>query len=145
VRVRVSTLLDAPPERVWELVKRADTFLYVTRPFLGFTGVDEWPETLEEGEGLEARLLAFGVLPMWRHHLMLVRLDDAAREVYTNEGGGPIRAWNHRITVEPADGRSRYTDEIEIHAGPLTPLIWLYAALFFRYRQMRWRRLVRDH
>jgi ligand-binding SRPBCC domain-containing protein len=144
VIVRVSTLLDAPPERVWELVKRADTFLYVTRPFLGFTGVDEWPETLAEGEGLGARLLGFGFIPLWRHEIVLVRLDDEAREIYTNEHGGPVRKWNHRITVEAANGRSRYTDEIEIGAGIFTPMTWLFASLFFRYRQMRWRRLVRS-
>jgi ligand-binding SRPBCC domain-containing protein len=140
---RRSTMLDAPPERVWELVKRADTFLYVTRPFLGVGGVDVWPETLDEGESFGGRLLGFGFIPLWRHEIVLVKMDEAAREIYTNEHGGPVPKWNHRITVEAADGRTRYTDEIEI-GGLFAPLTWLFCATFFRYRQMRWKKLVRS-
>ena len=140
---RRSVQLDAPPEKVWELVKRADTFLYVTRPFLGVGGVDEWPETLDEGESFGGRLLGFGFIPLWRHELTLVRMDDATREIYTNEHGGPVKKWNHRITVEAAGGGTRYTDEIEIGGLSAAPT-WLFAALFFRYRQYRWRKLVRS-
>ena len=54
-----------------------------------------------------------------------------------------MRNWNHLIRIEPEGAGSRYTDEIEIGAGPLTPLISLYAKLFYRYRQRRWRKLAR--
>jgi len=39
--------------------------------------------------------------------------------------------------------RSHYTDEIDIGAGALTPFVWAYAHLLYRYRQWRWRRLAR--
>jgi hypothetical protein len=55
-----------------------------------------------------------------------------------------VRDWRHRITVDGEGwGSTRYMDEIEVRAGALTPLVWLYANLFYRYRQMRWRRLAR--
>ena len=53
-------------------------------------------------------------------------------------------AWSHRITVDDEGwGSTRYLDEIEIAAGVLTPFVWVYAQLFYRYRQWRWRRLAR--
>ena len=41
------------------------------------------------------------------------------------------------------DGRTRYTDSVEVRAGLLTPLVWAFATAFYRHRQRRWRRLVR--
>lgn len=44
--------------------------------------------------------------------------------------------------MEPlSETTCHYTDEVEIRAGRLTPLVWLFGHLFFRYRQMRWRTL----
>jgi len=68
----------------------------------------------------------------------VVSVDDERRELLSRESGGPVRCWNHRIAIGP-DGENtcRYTDEIAIEAGVLTPLVWAYAHLFYRYRQMR--------
>jgi ligand-binding SRPBCC domain-containing protein len=144
VLVRVSTVLDASPEAAWRAVKRPETLAHVTRGLLGFRPKGGMPEDWGAGTVVRARLFFFGVLPAWTHEIRVVRVDDAAREIYTNERGGPVRGWNHRITIGPAGpSRALYTDEIEVRAGPLTPLVWLYAQLFYRYRQARWRRLAR--
>jgi len=39
----------------------------------------------------------------------------------------------------------RYSDTIEIDAGPLTGTVAAVARQIFRYRQRRWHRLVRNH
>jgi ligand-binding SRPBCC domain-containing protein len=70
-------------------------------------------------------------------------VGDGEIELYTNERSGPVRVWNHRLTFEPTDGGSRYTDEIEIERGPLGLPTAAFIAIFFRYRQWRWRRLTR--
>jgi hypothetical protein len=36
------------------------------------------------------------------------------------------------------------TDRIELHAGLLTPAVWLFAFMFYRYRHRRWRRLIAE-
>ena len=83
-------------------------------------------------------------MPAWRHEIHIARVDDASREIQTAEHGGSIKQWRHRITVdERGPYRSQYTDEIDIRAGVLTPFVWAYAQLLYRYRQMRWRRLAR--
>jgi ligand-binding SRPBCC domain-containing protein len=142
--VRVSTRLAVPPDVAWDTVKRTDTLRYVTRGLLGFRPDGEIPERLGEGETYRMRLLFFGVLPAWHHEIHVARLDDASHEIRTEERGGPVRHWRHRITVDAEGwGATRYMDEIQIAAGPLTPFVWLYAQFFYRYRQWRWRRLAR--
>ena len=57
---------------------------------------------------------------------------------------GPVKTWNHTLTFTPIDsGACRYSDRVEIAAGPMTPLVAAFAALIYRYRQARWRRLAR--
>jgi ligand-binding SRPBCC domain-containing protein len=142
--VRVSTRLAAPAEAVWDAVQRTETLRYVTRGLLGLRADGELPERLAEGETYSMRLLFFGVVPAWRHHIRIVRVDEAGCEIRTEEHGGPVRSWRHRITIDGEGwGSARYVDEIEISAGGLTPFVWFYAQLFYRYRQMRWRRLAR--
>jgi len=144
VIARISTSLDTDAERAWRAVQRKSTFLYVTKGVLGIADADRYPEEWHAGDVVRARLVFFGFLPGWMHELRLVRVDGERRELYTNERGGVLSAWNHCITVEPAGAtRCRYTDEIDMDAGLLTPLVWLYAHIFFRYRQMRLRRLAR--
>jgi ligand-binding SRPBCC domain-containing protein len=145
VLVRVSTRLSAPADLVWDTVQRTDTLRYVTRGLLGFRVAGELPERLAAGETYRIRLLFFGVVPAWRHEIHVVRVDGVGHEIRTEERGGPVRGWRHRITVDGEGwGSTRYMDEIEISAGALTPFVWIYAQLFYRYRQRRWRRLARS-
>jgi ligand-binding SRPBCC domain-containing protein len=142
--VRVTTRLEAPADVVWDAVKRTDTLRYITRGLLGFRVNGGTPERLAEGETYRMRLLFFGVVPAWRHEIHVTRLDEASHEIRTEEHGGPVRSWRHRITVdEEGWGSTRYLDEIEIAAGALTPFVGAYAQFFYRYRQRRWRRLAR--
>jgi ligand-binding SRPBCC domain-containing protein len=142
--VRVSTRLPAPADLVWDTVKQTDTLRYVTRGLLGFRIEGRAPARLAEGETYRMRLLFFGVVPAWRHEIHVVELDEDAHEIRTEERGGPVRRWRHRIAVDEEGWAStRYLDEIEVGAGVLTPFVWAYAQLFYRYRQRRWRRLAR--
>jgi hypothetical protein len=92
---------------------------------------------------IETRLRFFHLLPGWSHSLRVVRVDACARHLESEERGGPVRRWDHRIALQPlSEHRCRYVDEIEIEAGALTAFVWAFAQLFYRYRQMRWRRLI---
>lgn len=128
----------------WDTVKQPETLRYITRGLLGFRVEGELPERFAAGETYRMRLLFFGIVPAWRHEIQIVRLDDRQREILTAEHGGAVKEWGHRITVdERGPWKSHYTDEIKIAAGALTPFVWVYAHLFYRYRQWRWRRLAR--
>jgi hypothetical protein len=141
--VRLSTLLDTDADSAWNLVKKISTFHYVARGLLVWTPNeqrDEW----HTGQVLRSQLRFSCLIPAWHHQVCVVALDNDRRELKTAERGGPVRKWNHSLSVEPVSQTScRYTDSVEIEGGMLTPGIWLAAQLFFRYRQMRLRRLVR--
>jgi hypothetical protein len=142
---RIATHLDASADHVWAALKQPWSFVYVTRGVLGLKTRQPLPPQWPLGETVQARLIFFHLIPAWTHELQIVHIDDSQREVLSNERGGLIKLWNHRITVTPVSSSCcRYVDEIDIEAGALTPLVWLLAHLFYRYRQMRWRYLARQ-
>lgn len=137
--VRVSTELPIAAETACKLAQKPAVFKHVVWPI--FT-IGRVPELVAQGEEISARLYFFGFLPAWRHYLRLV--SAGPREIYSNERGGPVKVWNHRLTFEPISGNScRYTDEVEIHAGVGTLSTVLFAHVIYRWRQWRWRRLAR--
>ncbi|WP_189613634.1 hypothetical protein [Saccharospirillum salsuginis] len=143
MRVRITSTFHAPADKVWGLVKRSDTLLFVTRGFLSFSGSSHFPTLWEEGATETTRLLLFGFIPAWEHTLTFQEINDNSRVLYTREGGGLVPVWNHLIQVIPGKNETcTYVDDVEVKAGILTFLIWGYAHIFYRYRQFRWRSLL---
>lgn len=143
MRVKISTVLEAPPPLVWQALQQFATLQYVTRGVLGIRPIDD--TFLEEmiwqaGESVTVRLYAFHLIPLWQHHLQIQSVDQVNWHAISQESGGPVTEWVHTITLETRNGdETTYTDIIDIKAGLLTPFIALFAMLFYRYRQMRWR------
>lgn len=91
---------------------------------------------------MAGRLWLFGVLPLNRHTIRVARIDAARFTLTSDEHGGLIRSWVHDIVLEPIDDhRTRYTDRVTIDAGWATVPITVFAWVFYRARQARWRRL----
>ena len=144
--VELSTVLDAPPERIWEAVNRTALHAYVTRPLLTFEPVDPpiLPERWEEQE-YRVRMKLFGIVRLGWQIVKVERptTEGASKQIRDNGRGALIRRWDHLITIEPAGPRrTRYTDWVEVEAGLLTPLVWAFARVFYAHRQRRWQRLV---
>lgn len=142
---KVHTQLPTSADHAWRVLTRHDgTLRYGSRGVFGFTGSDRWPEEFHDGQEIDTRIVVFHLVPAWRRQLHLVHVDDERREVLSWERGGFVRLCIHRIRVEPENTvRCRYTDEVRIRAGLLTPAVWAFAHLYCRYRQMRLRRLIR--
>ena len=139
MRAKISSKFPVSADEVWILVKKSSTLLYVTKGFLGFAGSEHFPSEWREGSTESTRLLFFGFLPAWKHDLKFHKVNNIERVLYTNEGGGLVPTWNHCIKVEPLNENTCcYTDDVEINAGVVTPLVWLYSNIFYRYRQWRW-------
>jgi ligand-binding SRPBCC domain-containing protein len=142
--IDLSTYLDAPPQAVWSAVKRSSTFEHITPGLPGFS-VDGVPgETwAEEGATIGLRLRAFNRSLAWHHTINIVTVDEDRRLIQTQEHGGPVKRWNHTITVDEEGSGSRYRDHVEIDAGAATPAVWTFAQGLYRYRQNRLRQLAR--
>jgi ligand-binding SRPBCC domain-containing protein len=143
-RVDIACDLDASRATLMGALRRVDTLVTVTRGLLAFDAADgrlpeNWPT---DGSPVSLRVRPFGLPIGWTHEIRIVEVDDDRGLLRSEEHGGPIRRWEHVIQVVPiTDGRSRYRDVVTIDAGLLTLPVAGWAALFYRVRQRRWRRL----
>jgi hypothetical protein len=78
----------------------------------------QFPERWPEGATLHFRGYLFGIIPIGTHTIFIERIDPAARELQSREGGKLVRRWDHLVRVRPTgDGRTLYSDEILIEAA----------------------------
>jgi hypothetical protein len=145
-----ATVLDCRPERAWQEVQTSRLLAYITAPLVTFLSIEPptLPEVWDESSYL-VQMRLFGRVPFGTQWIVITRpvIDGTPGrqhyELRDNGHGDVIAVWDHRIILrETEDGRTHYTDRVEVKAGLLTPLIWAYASVFYRYRQHRWRRLV---
>lgn len=145
MQVKISTLLHCAPERAWQEVQTSRLLRYIAYPLVHLEPITPrtFPETWSEGRYL-VRMRLFGFLPFGTQWIVIRRaVTPGIYELLDDGHGDFIARWHHLITLRPTpEGFTHYTDVVDIEAGVLTVGVWLYASLFYRYRQMRWRRLV---
>lgn len=141
----ITTYFDCSEGELWEKIKEPWSLQYVAAPILSFrphndvTLTGDW----EVNKPYPLKLHLFSIIPLGKHTIKLVKLDKESKTIQSQEKGLLAPVWNHDIQfseIEP--GKVRYTDRIEIKAGLLTPIIWLFAHFFYRHRQRRWRVLL---
>ena len=142
MKVVRATELPVSARRARELAAVPSVMQFVLAPVLTFS-MGEAPAAdvpVTPGFSARGRVLWLGVLPSWTHEIRVVHLDD--HEIRTEEHGGPVEVWRHRLTFEPiSPTRCRYTDEVEVADGPRGLGAALFARLVFRHRHRRWRLL----
>jgi len=144
-RVIVQSVLDATPETVWEWVRRSATFSEVVHPFISYTARDSrpWPTIWQVGDTVSINLLCFGLIPLGAHEITISRIDEDKHVAETRERGTLTPVWNHTIRVQPfGERQTLYTDQGDLDAGLLNPLIGPFILFLFRYRQTRLKSLV---
>lgn len=151
MKVVVTTILDAPVERIWAEVKTPRLLNHVAAPLITFDLIDPATMPAHWGDGRYLVSMRFlGLIPIGRQWIVTStpQPEDQARGVFRirDNGIGDIaKVWDHLIVIEArADGRTAYRDEVEVKAGFLTLGAWLFAHWFYRHRQARWRRLVQQ-
>ncbi|CAB4573801.1 MAG: hypothetical protein F2555_04450 [Actinobacteria bacterium] len=151
MKVVVTTILDAPVERIWAEVKTPRLLDHVAAPLITFDLIDPATMPAHWGDGRYLVSMQFlGLIPIGRQWIVTStpQPEDQTRGVFRirDNGIGDIaKVWDHLIVIEArTDGRTAYRDEVEVKAGVLTLGVWLFAHWFYRHRQARWRRLVRQ-
>lgn len=146
MRISKSTILAISADEAFRHVRTSALLEYVAAPMLRFKPLE--PAALPVGWE-EARykvaLRLFGFLPMGPQWIV-ISMEGGNGQPFTvrDNGHSPIiRKWDHWIFIEPIGGSScRYTDRVDVEAGLLTPLITLFAKIFYAHRQRRWQKLV---
>lgn len=92
----------------------------------------------------QVRMWLFGVLPLGTQWIVIRHIASSEGYDLLDDGhGNLITRWQHLISLRPTPGGfTLYTDTVNIDARWLTFGVWLFANIFYRYRQSRWRRLV---
>jgi len=143
---RISTRLACSEDQLWQKIIEPGSLQFVASPILRFVPVGGGGLTGEWQVGIPYHLKLYFLkrIPLGPHTIQLMRIDKAANKIVSQESGRLARSWKHIIRFqEVAPGVVHYTDEIEIRAGWLTPFIWLFAQVFYRHRQRRWKVLLR--
>jgi hypothetical protein len=144
--IHLETTLPTSAERAWYAMQSPVTFLYVCKGLFSVPALAGRAEPLRPGERGTAWLFAFHLVPAYRHTIEIAEVDEKSKTIRSREHGGVVRAWNHTLHVEPTDDNDcRYTDTVDIDAGPATVFVAAVAVFIFRYRQRRWHKLVRQH
>lgn len=141
MRLFVESKLPCAPDDAWDAVQFSALLRRVAFPLATFRAVDggALPRQWQENEVVRCRCYLFGIIPLGERTLLFERIDHRHREIRTYESDRLVRSWAHTIRIDPAgNGECYYSDLVELDAGRLTPLVWLFAHLFYRYRQWRW-------
>jgi hypothetical protein len=149
MKVYLSTTIALPPETVWAEVQTADLLMYVAWPLVRFTAIDGAEfDMFSTGRQYQVKLHLFGLLPFGAQWIVPSTHEPEVGEwpkcLRDNGHSSLISTWDHWITITPSSGGDTlYSDQVEIAAGVMTPVIWAFAQVFYRHRQHRWRRLAR--
>lgn len=145
MQVKISTILPCSPERAWQEVQTTKLLLYIAYPLLIFTPVkpNTFPETWGD-ESYLVRMRVLGFIPFGEQWIVIKRNVTSEKYELLDDGhSNLIKQWRHLITLERTpEGFTRYTDTVNIKAGLLTFGVWLFANIFYGYRQSRWHKLV---
>jgi hypothetical protein len=146
MRVYVESIFDCPPDRAWDEVQRPSLLLEVASPLIRLEPAEgPWfPDRWQQGRTVRFESYLFSLIPVGRRTVCFERVDHSARQIQTREHDPLIRHWDHLIHVRATDdGRTRYSDELQISGGPLAFFVWLFAMWFYRHRQRRWKRVAK--
>ena len=145
MRVRITTHFSCTEEELWEKIIQPASLQFVASPVLSFKPLDEnaLPDEWQVDTPYRLRLQFLGFIPLGEHTIRLAEMNRETNTIHSRESGQLATVWNHDISFrETEPGTVRYTDEIEIRAGWLTPAVALFAHLFYRHRQRRWKVLL---
>ena len=132
------SIFPADIDRVYRLLKKLKMLQYIAKPYASFTPVDgdsniRW----EKGQRAAFRFRLFCVVPFGVHTIRVISFSK--QDIYTHESNTYVPIWNHRIKLRSLpDGRTEYSDEVEIGAGWKTLFVWLWAKCFYAHRQRKW-------
>lgn len=143
VRIQLDTVLPCSYERAVAEVKTPGLLMHVAHPLLVFEPANEStiPGVWEE-KTYWFRLKLFGVVPFGSQAVRVAFDEDAEGFRLRDDGySRMIRRWNHLITIRRNNGDTLYRDTLDLDAGIITPIVWLFARVFFAHRQKRWRQL----
>lgn len=143
-KVRVSSILPANIDTIFSKLQAVETLQVITYPYLSFISKDDSESMWQEGSVFKFEIRLFTMFPLGIHTINVEKFDQKSYYVATQEYNQFVPVWHHKIFLESLnDQETKYTDEVELDAGLLTFCVWLWAKLFYRHRQFKWRQILK--
>lgn len=141
-----TSVFPASKELIFGRLKEFRTLQYVAAPLATFSPLNGIEDMVwQKNSDFQFRLKLFGFLPLGVHTIHVIEFDEASCGIYTKERNTHVPVWNHRIILKETEaGKTQYTDEVELYAGWKTPVVYLWAKIFYAHRQKRWMKLFKD-
>lgn len=142
---KISTILDTTPDKLWSKIKHPDSLIYVCKPILYFAPKNDTKldKDWEVNKEYNLNLYLFKYIPCGSHKLLIKSINTTANEIVSQESGLLAKTWNHTIKFHAINAKQvQYTDTLEIKSGILTIFVWIFAQIFYRHRQRKWKRLL---
>jgi hypothetical protein len=143
--VDIGTILECSIDEAIVHAKSPRLLEFVAAPLVRFVPVSPlvFPEAWSAGKYLVS-LRLLGVVPFGKQEIVISMPPSETGFSLRDAGYSAIvNTWDHLIRITPHGSGCYYRDRVEVRAGLLTPIIWLFAQLFYRHRQRRWRALVK--
>ena len=148
MRIELETRLACRPESAWRKLMEPALLVHIASPLIRFVPIDPpaLPTRWAEGR-YRVAMRVLGMIPIGAQWVGLELPDGPEPEGWPrrvrDDGSGDLaKRWDHWIEIAPhPEGGTRYVDRVDVEAGWLTLGVWLFAQLFYRHRQSRWRRL----
>jgi hypothetical protein len=142
--IDISTNLPCELSVAIDHVNSPGLLLHIAKPLVKFLAIEppQFPDKWADGTYWVSMHL-FGIIPLGRQAVVISHPPSEVFTLRDNGHSALIEKWDHVITITASGSDTLYRDQVTIQAGMITPFIWLFAQLFYRHRQRRWRQLAR--
>ncbi|KLE14229.1 hypothetical protein [Clostridium sp. C8] len=143
--VKVMSIFNCNSDQLFNEIKKSKSLFYIAEPLVKFVEVENHliPEFWEEGKYL-IKMYILGFIPFGSQWI-IISMDDDIKNIRDNGYSKIIKKWDHNVYLKDiGNNRTLYADTIEINAGILTLFIVLFANIFYRFRQKRWKKLINN-
>ena len=139
------SVFDCDSEELFMEIKRTKSLIYITKPLVKFVQLPEHPlpELWEEGKYL-VKMYILRFIPFGKQWIV-ISIDNNKLHIRDNGYSKLIKKWDHNIYLKDiGNNKTLYADTIDINAGVLTIFVVLFASIFYRCRQKRWNKLIKN-
>ena len=101
---------------MWAELQKISALQQVASPMLVFKPIDgiTLPEKWESGQEYALTISFFGILPLGKHTIKIINIDEEQLEILTNESGTLTKVWDHLIKIEVLNNKNiKYKGEIK--------------------------------
>ncbi len=142
--LKITSHFPASKKVVFELLKDFKTLKKIAYPYITFKPLDDNENfTWEKGKISVFKTKLFGIIPFGIHKINVIEFND--KKIYTNEQNTYVKIWNHEILLkELSKKETKYTDIVQINAGWKTYFVYIWAKFFYKHRQKKWIKMIRD-